>query len=307
MMVYRALARHIRRHVAPHSTRIVTDFIDMADPLEIGRTIRSDVRALRAFTDVLWARAIEPASELRRWPDRRQPHVALSGIRDKIANGYRVQGANLNPRQARWLSYHAARVTLGALWHEATLRAALVAKMGVAEWSDTEPYAPWNRCAWLARVMPDGLSFVAAHTDAWETAPHPTKPERRIASACVHEHRRNAMLADHSGACLTWSRDTGWSVMDTFQPGDLDLRRRRLLGFRGKRLWCWIYRTGDGQFAARLAGAQLQATRTTPCDAIAALRRSAADYQRILHVALPHTPAAPLVHPEPMDPLLAHS
>ena len=31
----------------------------------------------------------------------------------------------------------------------------------------------------------------------------------------------------------------------------------------------------------------------------------AADYQRVCHVALPHTPAVPLVRPESMDPLLA--
>ncbi|MEX3925078.1 hypothetical protein AB4Y36_13750 [Paraburkholderia sp. BR10936] len=115
------------------------------------------------------------------------------------------------------------------------------------------------------------------------------------------------MLADHSGACLTWARDAGWTVMDTIEPAELDLRRRRLFGFTGERLWCWIYRTRDRQFAARLAGARLQAVGATPGDAITALRRSAADYQRVCHVTLPHTPAVPLVRPEPIAPMLADS
>ncbi|WP_028206476.1 hypothetical protein [Paraburkholderia nodosa] len=278
------------------------------DPLEIGCRIQSDVRTLRAFTDVLWSRAIEPEVELRGWPGRKPPWDVVGGLRNHIKDGCCVKGANaLSPAQARWAGYHAARVTLGAVWQEANLRAALVAHTGVAEWSDTESYAPWSNCAWLARATPDGLQFVTAAASAWGAAPQATKSERRAAYTDALEQRRDEMLADHSGACLIWSRDAGWTVIETIEPAELDLRRRRLVGFRGKRLWCWIYRTRDRQFAARLAGARLQAIGATPGDAITALRRSAIDYQRVCHVALPHTPAVPLVRPEPMDPLLAGS
>ncbi|MEM5425238.1 hypothetical protein [Paraburkholderia ferrariae] len=138
-------------------------------------------------------------------------------------------------------------------------------------------------------------------------APHAAKSERRARHTRALESRHDAMLADHSGACLTWARDAGWTVMDTIEPAELDLRRGRLFGFTGKHLWCWIYCTPDGHFVARLVGARLQAIGATPGDAIVALRRSAADYQRICHVALPHSPAVPLVRPEPMDPMLAEA
>jgi hypothetical protein len=307
VVVYRALARHIRRHIALHSTRIIRSFVATGDPLEIGCRIQSDVRALRAFMDVLWSRAIEPAVELRRWPDRKPSWDALGGIRPHVMDGCRVQGANANHTQTRWLADHAARVTFGAVWREAALRATLVARTGVADWSDTESYASWSDCAWLARATPIGLHFVTPRTASWIDAPRLSKSERRAVHTRVLEKRLEALLADHSGACLTWSSDTGWTVIDAIRPVDLDLRRRRMLGFTDKRLWLWLYRTRDGRFVARLANARLQAIAATPHAAIAALRCCATTYRCVCHVDLPHAPAAPLANTEPMDMLLADS
>lgn len=307
LTVYRAIARHVRRHIAPHSANIIRSFIETGDPLEIGRQIQSNDRALRAFTDVLWSRAIEPAVEQRRWPDRRQPLGVVGGVRTSINEACQVSAQkSLTQEQARWLEYHATRVTLDAVWHEATLRAALIARTGVAEWSDTDSYVMWDRCAWLARVTPDALRLVAAPPEVWETAPRSPKPERCSAYLQALEHRRDVALAGCPCLCLTWLGDAGWTVRAVYKPADLDLRRRRVLGFKNKRLWCWIYRTDDKVFAARLAGARLQTTGTTPGAAITALRRSAAVYQRICNVDLPHTRPSLLIHPEPMDPMLAN-
>jgi hypothetical protein len=175
-----------------------------------------------------------------------------------------------------------------------------------AEWSDTDSYVMWDRCAWLARVTPDALRLVAAPPEVWETAPRSPKPERCSAYLQALEHRRDVALAGCPCLCLTWLGDAGWTVRAVYKPADLDLRRRRVLGFKNKRLWCWIYRTDDKVFAARLAGARLQTTGTTPGAAITALRRSAAVYQRICNVDLPHTRPSLLIHPEPMDPMLAN-
>ncbi len=44
-------------------------------------------------------------------------------------------------------------------------------------------------------------------------------------------------------------------MIATPSPADLDLRRRRVLGFEDKHLWPLIYRTTNQRFVARLADA----------------------------------------------------
>ncbi len=95
------------------------------------------------------------------------------------------------------------------------------------------------------------------------------------------------MWAASRGACLTWSEATGWEAIDAIAPADCDVRRRRLLGLKGGRPWCWLYREADARFVARWDHAPLQAWAPTPGAAIAGLRRCAMDYQRIAQVALP--------------------
>jgi len=104
------------------------------------------------------------------------------------------------------------------------------------------------------------------------------------------------------GACLTWSEETGWEVIDAIAPADCDVRRRRLLGLQDGRPWCWLYRAADARFVARWDYAPLQAWAPTPAAALAGLRRCATDYLRIARVALPFPSSAHAVTPEPIPP-----
>lgn len=88
--------------------------------------------------------------------------------------------------------------------------------------------------------------------------------------------------------------------IDAIAPADGDLRRRRLLGLPAGRPWCWLYRSADGRFVARMDGARLQVLAATPAAAIMTLRRCATDYHRVCQVALPHATSVPLVVPEPL-------
>jgi hypothetical protein len=87
------------------------------------------------------------------------------------------------------------------------------------------------------------------------------------------------------GACLTWSEETGWEVVEAIAPADCDVRRRRLLGLKDGRPWCWLYRAADGRFVARWDHGPLQGCAATPSAAIAGLRQGAT-CQRTGQVAL---------------------
>ncbi|SDR60918.1 hypothetical protein [Paraburkholderia tuberum] len=112
--------------------------------------------------------------------------------------------------------------------------------------------------------------------------------------------RHDAMWAASSGACLTRSDADSWHVIDAIAPAELDVRHRRLLGWKNGRPWCWLYRSAGRHFVARRDHAPLQALGATPREAIATLRRCAIDYQRLCHITLPIAPQALSITPEPI-------
>ncbi|MGP8431771.1 hypothetical protein ACT2FY_01235 [Paraburkholderia fungorum] len=305
-IVYRALARHVRRHRAPGEAQWVAGFMDACDPIEIGERICCSRQAQQAFIAMLWARAIEPGIEQRRWPDRAPPTGTRGRLAERVAADCRVRGTEgADPGTRHWLACHAARVSLSAAWRDAQARATAAARLGLADWAHASPGTSWCASAWLARVTPLGVRFVAPITGTCSAAPHFGKALRQAAYAARQRERRDVMWATSRGACLTWSQETGWHVIEAIAPADCDLRRRRLLGLKEGRPWCWLYQAIDGRFVARWNNAPLQVWAATPDAAIMALRHCATDYRRICQVVLPSASSAPAVTPEPVAARLA--
>ncbi|USS44328.1 hypothetical protein [Burkholderia glumae] len=303
--VYRAFARHVRRHLAPGGNRWVARFIDSGDPLLVGEQVRACDRARRAFADMVWAHTIEVEVERRRWPDRPPPYGEVACFTAHVAAGSHVLGGQGLTAPARaWLEGHGARVNLATIWQAAEARATAAACSGIAAWDTiTEDTTGYQR-VWLARLRPDGLHFAAPATTHRTPMPGSDKAARRIQYAVRRQARLEAMWTACRGACLSWSEDAGWYVIDAIAPADDDVRRRRLLGLKEGRPWCWLYRAGDGRFVARWDQARLQVLDGTPAAAIASLRRYARDYRRVCQVDLPVSRPIPLIEPEQMDPRL---
>jgi hypothetical protein len=299
--VYRALARHVRRHLAPDGARWSARFIDSCDPLAISAWVGGSPRARQAFIDLLWGRAAEPRIEQRRWPDRPPLARTAGELAEPVQADCQVRGADHAEAATRhWLACHAARVSLGALWRDAQARATAAAWSGVAAWADAATDTSWRDSAWLARLMPGGLGFVAPISADWMAAAAASKAMRQLADAARRQARRDTMWAASRGACLTWSEENGWDVVEAIAPADADVRRRRLLGLSDGRPWCWLYRAADGRFVARWHQAPLQVAAATPGAALAGLRRGAHDYQRMGRVALPFPSPTRAMTPEPI-------
>jgi hypothetical protein len=304
--IYRTFARHIRRHLAPNGPQWVMRFLDSCDPLAIGEQIRCRSHARLAFIDMLWERAVEADIEQRRWPDRRPPAGSTGHFTAAMDADCEVLGAaHVDARIQHWLACCAARISLKAAWRDAEARATAAACSGIADWAGDTAATAWLDSAWLARATLDGVGLVAPTATWGATLPCLSKAMRQTAYTTNQELRRDTMWAASRGTCLTWSVGTGWQVLEAIEPADFDLRRRRLLGLKIGRPWCWLYRAADGRFVARWDHARLQVQAATPAAAIAALRRCAMDYQRICQVALPVVASVPFVTPEPMQKQLA--
>jgi hypothetical protein len=254
---------------------------------------------------MVWAHTIEAEVERRRWPDRPPPYGEVARFTAHVVAGSQVLGGRGLAAPVRaWLEGHAARVNLATIWQAAETRATAAAYSGVAAWDTITDDTTGCKRIWLARARPDGLHFAAPATTHWTPMPCADKATRRIQYAARRQARLEAMWAACRGACLSWSEDAGWHVIDAITPADDDVRRRRLLGVKEGRPWCWLYRAGDGQFVARWDQARLQVLDGTPAAAIASLRRYARDYRRVCQVDLPVARSIPLIEPEHMDPRL---
>jgi hypothetical protein len=303
--VYRALARRIRRHLAPGSARTVARFITACDPLLIAEWVAASANVREAFVDLLWSRAIEPGVEKRRWPDRPLSTKATVQLTPSVEQNCQICSEALDDDAAEWLASHAARVSLGALWHDAQARTSAIAQSTIAAWADVTPRPVWSDSAWLARVMPRGVQFIAPVTASWLGPSHASKGLRRARYLTQQRTRFELMWNASRGACLTWSEMGGWYVIDALTPANRDVRHRRLLGLSGGRPWCWLYQGVDGQFVARWDNAPLQVCAATPAAAIAGLRRCATICPRIGDNALPYPDSAPVIRPSPMSTIVA--
>lgn len=299
--VYRAIARHVRRHLVPDGIRWVARFASSCDPLAISKLISCNDRARQAFIDMLWARAVEPGVERRRWPYRRPPPEASGHLATTVEQDCIVRGAgSLDVSGRHWLACHAARISVGAYWCAAQTRATAAARSGVADWTIVEWDTSWRDSAWLARATPGLIGLLAPTMAAWSMPPRASKATRQQSYADRELARRRTMWEAARGACLTWTEKAGWEVIEAIAPADADLRHRRLLGVEGGRPWCWLYRSATGSFVARWDDARLQVRADTPRAAFTALRRCAADYRRICRITLPCALPIPAVLPEPM-------
>lgn len=285
-IAYRAMARHLRRHVVPDSGRWVARFIASADPLAIADMLRTHQQALLAFTELIWARSIEPNVDGRRWPNRRPSGNFAIGLSDAIWANHQLsnpEGCEISLGTEGWLLSHAASTTLRAAWRSAQARAVAALRSGVADWRD-EPLEPlWHDGAWAALVSPSGCNFLETPrpSGSWSTCDRPRKAARCATASADRQTRLDTMWASCKGACLTWTDAIGWHVIDAVMPADSDIRRQRLLGLPNQRPRFWLYRALDGQYVARLQGVRLQVVADSPRAAIASLRRQVSAYRRI--------------------------
>jgi len=283
--VYRAMARHVRRHIAPDSTRWLRRFVTAGGPLQAGHLLREAPRAVLAFAVLLWTHDVEPNVQQHRWPDRPPPAGSAGGLSKRVMAAASVQPpafGTVDFAGQQWLAYHAAGTAMQVAWRDAEAMATLAAHIGIVG-CVRGAQSPPQAGHWWAAARPHGTLCFAARDHGgkmWQAAPRQDKRARCLALAASQAARHRKVLAACEGPCLTYSMLTGWEAKHGVPPVDAAMRRLRLLGLDGKRPHFWLYHGADGRFVARLCQSRLQALGAAPTTAIAALRTAALDYVR---------------------------
>jgi len=274
--VYRAMQRHLRRHVVRDSDHWIQKFMALSDPIGIANLMRENRAALLAFAEMQWARTLEPEASNRRWPYRidysswgiRVPAaLALRGIRTETRN------LHLSKDQQEWLDYQASGAVVTAVWRHAVAYALQTAKSGVADWAVDEHPNPLPE-NWSVRQGSDGLHFLNLlqdHHPDW-LLPRADKGKRQAREKTRASQAHQLVMETCSGSCLSWNQHDGWHVTDAWVPVDGVFHRHRMLGFAEGRPLFWLFEANDG-FVARLQDMKLQSWADTPKQAIDTLRQ----------------------------------
>lgn len=308
--IYRALARHIRRHVARGTEAHAIDFMLNPDPLQMGSRMRDQHRPLVAFADLLFTECMEAHAGLRRWPYR-DPRIGASrSIHDGLVQ-VTIDGGHAWPPASRdirlaWVRSQAACAAITHAWRRAQRLAIHVAATGFADWNAaTEQYGPaggsssayidqlkpsgtalWfsapppYQVTWAAAVVGEHLRFVSAPATSridW-TLPRASKALRRGTWTAAQQQRATDLLVSCSGPCLTWSAHGGWGVCASARPEIMPAKRHRLLGVAGTpRFWVFPW---EGGFAARACAVRIQAFGATAREAVDALRAAVRQHRK---------------------------
>ena len=292
---YRAMTRHLRRHVVRRCEYWVSLFDGMNDSELLAALLRTDHNALLAFAEMLWVHSMEPQERNRRRSHRGPWHCTEAPFHGQLApttlepSDDALPGAvnPLNPAARCWIEYHAAGTTMLALWREALDLASRVAHSEI----DVSQLAPLDAsflCDWVAVTQPDqrvrfvGLSRKAPCFAMKELA---DKRARRDTLEKAQADLWHALLDVCSGPCLTWTQSGGWHVTDAARPVAFGWQRHRLLGLKDQKPQFWLFENGE-RFAARLCMAKLQTFAQTPRGAIEELRRCLPQYMRLFGGAL---------------------
>lgn len=283
--VYRAMTRHLRRHVARDSESFGIDFLLHPNPLQMAAVLRENRSALAAFAELLFCRAIEPGVLDRRWPCRK-PDSHVGGIRLRLVQPRAEALPAVSPEVQAALARQVACATVTQTWRWAQGFAVNAVRTGIADWrgacepldgstgratglSVNLPHAP----AWAAALGSATLRFVSAAPAAsldW-AMPTPDKAAR------VQRWRRGAAAgraaqdAACTGPCLQWSLDQGWQVLEAASPEAGAVKRHRLLGAGNPDDKFWLFASGN-HFVARACAAKVQTIGETPGEAINRLR-----------------------------------
>lgn len=292
--VYRAMGRHLRRHGLVQPDRWIMLLMDALDPAAFAVTMAARPTARAAFTEMLWARHLEPRVEARRWrrrpaPAGIEPDTALvrttpielhKGL-ERIALG----GPPVSVQARLWMAYHAMAVEARRAWGRAWRQTQKSITDGWADWSieEWEPRepSPPGGVVWFCRSRGPRLQFTGYVRDAADASfsvAKPTKQQRGDARADARLARLRRMESLAGQPCLGWCHRNGWRVEQGARPDDDDLRRVALL-HSGQRSACWVFKSGD-HFVARLADGVIQVSGATAREALCGLRQAVVQYRR---------------------------
>lgn len=293
--VYRAIGRYIRRHGCANPDGKIKTLMSTLDPAVFAITMANNPKTRVAFTEMLWARQMEPWAVYRRWPNRpSEPGFALTSARDiktqidlhhKVGQTRFGSSFSMSRQVCSWVEQHATGIEAHQVWGRATRQTTKSIADGWADWSNDQNYFESNADAdaavWFCRPKGTRVEFFGYVRNKHQLpflSFIPVKQQRGEAMAAVLCNRKESVEAHSKRPCLTWSQRGSWQVENGAIPDDDDVRRVALL-HTGQPTDCWIFKS-QGVFFARVINGTIQASGATAKEVLCGLRSAVMHYRK---------------------------
>ena len=291
MLVYKSMARHLRRHGLRCPDSWIVGLMTGVDPVTFADQMKTWSKARLAFVEMLWARTMEPDVHRRRWPIRRpapgyvQPYSLLAGAAGDGLQAAIHVGKPLSSAAHRWVAYHVTALAGRMAWNHAQRLAEESIANRWADWSrDRDAFA--GRIAWYCRRRGKRTRFVAyireTHLDEFCVSSS-GKAQRSEVHRRQMQARQQTVAALEGGPCLLWDDREGWRAGKAARADPDPLAKRVRLLHVAPRADCWIYRSDD-RFIARWVGGGIQTSAGTPLGALNGMRRALTQYRKTFQV-----------------------
>lgn len=303
-VAYRAMTRHIRRHVGRYSDRFAMQFLKNPDPLAMAEQMRAHHQAMVGFAELVFCFSMERLAMNRRWPYRQALDPSQRALQDWLEDPW--VGAHCGPEHElpqnakSWLKRQVAAATVTHAWRRAQACAMQAMRSGLADWRSATEQAngysassggqadAWN---WHTAPPPYQVTWAAsANSSRLRFASHPatvridwtmasmTKTERRAAWCNVQARRQGLLDQLTAGPTLSWTQRDGWRAIDSTHAEQSSAKAHRLFLPRGERMSVWLFRSPAG-YTVRAVDTKLEVCGESPKAAFAAMREALSMYQ----------------------------
>lgn len=293
--IYRAIGRYIRRHGCANPDGKIKILMSTLDPAAFAISMAHDPKARVAFTEMLWARQMEPWAVYRRWPNRpSEPGFSKPvscafkthiGVHPKVGRTINCGVRSMTRQGSRWVEQHATAIEARQVWGRATRQTTKSIEDSWADWLTDHGYfestSDADAAVWFCRPKGTCVDFVGYVRNAHMTPfldVIPVNQKKVKSQAAICPTRREYVEGLSKNPCLTWSQRDSWQVQNGATPNDDDVRRVALL-HTGQPTDCWIFRSRD-VFIARVINGLIQASGATAKEALCSLRIAIKHYRK---------------------------
>jgi len=281
--IYRALGKHIRRHLAPGCDKRIRRLRASFKP---GRQLQHTEKDTVAWAYMMWSSRLEPLATVRMWEEVRPRHKGVAHQLSRAALDYHFVAEDgqhwLRRDHAEWLLEHVSAVLLRLIWSRALALAQGMTQAGELAWGPGMLEEQTDLRFRAARA-PSGALRLTCQGPAVEEIFKPrvthATSDRKQAAAQMLEQRAERIRAQCRGPCLRFDFQSGWAAIDGTLPSrdfaGTDVRRHRL--FVPGRPVFYLFRVAQG-YCARLVHPPIEASDKEPWRAIDTLRHAAMRY-----------------------------
>lgn len=294
-LLYRPLRRFIAKHVVDKAHPRIRRLLALPTSEALGSALAADPRDRDAWALAMWLMAIEPGVQRRLWTRQElSTYRSFEEGRSWVKLGRQINfevrvevgTGQLNLTQSDWMLTHAAGTAMRALWAEARLLAAGMARAGDGSW-DPEMLNQAVPLILNGRLGLSGAMSIryegVAISAVMQARPHGNKAARRRAIEQADAARLQSVRALCKGPCLRFSFEHGWRAVESSEPtklaAPLDIRKMRLFAPGRPHFYC--FPTDKGLWCARLKDRPLEVVEDERWKAIDTLRHAGSRYLKM--------------------------